>query len=219
MFVSSVGFVKHVGAVTIASADVDLGSIQLSADTVALRSVDVEADVIASELRGDTAQFNAKGFKTNVNATSEELVAKMPGVTIENGTVKAQGEDVKRVLVDGKRFFGDDAKQTLQNVPADMVENVQVYDARSNISMYSGFDDGNTEKTMNLITKKDKRKGAFGNVQGGYGTDNRYNGSTTMSMFNDAQRITLLGLTNNINQQNFSVQDLLGSMGDRKSVV
>lgn len=211
--VSLIGFVKYASQINVQSSDVALGTVTLSTDTVLLQSVNVEADVIASELKGDTAQFNAKAYKTNVNATSEELVAKMPGVTIENGTIKAQGEDVKRVLVDGKRFFGDDAKQTLQNVPADMVENVQVYDARSNISMYSGFDDGNTEKTMNLVTKKDKRKGAFGNVQGGYGSDDRYNGSVTMSSFNDAQRITLLGITNNINQQNFSVQDLLGSMG------
>ncbi|MCO6466856.1 MAG: TonB-dependent receptor [Bradyrhizobiaceae bacterium] len=211
--ISLIGYAPFTSTATVGSQPLALGSLTLSDDTVNLQAVDVEANVIASEMKGDTAQFNAKAYKTNANATSEELVTKMPGVTVENGTIKAQGEEVKRVLVDGKRFFGDDARQTLQNVPADMVDNVQVYNARTNASMYSGFDDGNTEKTMNLVTKKDRRKGAFGNVLGGYGTDDRYTGSLAANYFDDAQRITILGLTNNINQQNFNVQDLLGSMG------
>ncbi len=211
--VSMLGFAPYTMTTFVRSSDVQLGDLKLSPDTVGLRSVEVQADAIAAEMKGDTAQFNAQAFKTNQFASSEELVKKMPGITIEDGTVKAQGETVQRVLVDGRRFFGDDARSTLQNVPADMVQNVQVYDARTNISMFSGFDDGNTEKTINLITKKDKRKGAFGNVYGGYGTDQRFSGGATFNSFDGDQRITLLGLTNNINQQNFSVQDVLGSMG------
>lgn len=208
-----IGYAPYTKTINVGDADLTVDKILLAEASVDLSSVEIEGQAIASELKGDTAQFSARAYKTNVNATSEELVTKMPGVTVENGTVKAQGEEVQRVLVDGKRFFGDDARQTLQNVPADMVENVQVYNARTNISMFSGFDDGNTEKTINLVTKKDKRKGSFGNAQGGYGTDNRYNGSATYNSFDGDQRISLLGLTNNINQQNFSIQDLLGGMG------
>ncbi len=211
--VNMVGYAPLTMTTFVRNSTVDVGDLKLSLDTVQLRRVQVEADALPVQMKGDTTEFNAKAFKTNEYATSEELVKKMPGITVEDGTVKAQGEEVRRVLVDGKRFFGDDARQTLQNVPADMVEGVQVYDARSNQSMFSGFDDGGTEKTINLVTKKDKRKGAFGNAYGGYGTDERFSAGATYNAFNGPQRLTMLGLTNNINQQNFNLQDLLGSMG------
>ncbi|KAB2893505.1 MAG: hypothetical protein D8M52_05270 [Chlorobi bacterium] len=207
------GYAPLAMPVTVGSSDVELPEITLNADTLTLKNISVEADAIAVEMKGDTTQFNSKAYKTNAYASSEDLVKKMPGISIEDGTVKAQGEEVKRVLVDGKRFFGDDARQTLQNVPSDMVDNVQVYDARSSTSMFSGFDDGGTEKTINLVTKKDKRKGSFGSVYGGYGTDDRYSGGLTYNAFNDTQRLTVLGISNNINQQNFSVQDILAGMG------
>ena len=117
------------------------------------------------------------------------------------------------MLVDGKEFFGDDASATLRNLPADMVDRVQVYDRGSDQSMYSGFDDGNTQKTINLVTKSDKRNGIFGRLSGGYGTIDRYNANGMLNYFNGNQRVTVLAQTNNVNQQNFAMQDLFGLSG------
>ncbi|RPI69698.1 MAG: TonB-dependent receptor [Ignavibacteriae bacterium] len=210
---TGVGFAKYSSTIFIRDRDVSVGSVSMKRDTVGMRAVEVQGEAIAVEIRGDTTQMDARAYKTNENATAEDLVKKMPGITVENGTVRAQGEQVSRVLVDGKRFFGDDASATLKNTPADMIESVQVYDARTDISMFGGFEDGNTEKTINLKTKKDKKTGQFGKFYGGYGTDDRFNAGATYNLFDGPQRITLLGLSNNVNQQNFSVMDLMGSMG------
>lgn len=210
---TGVGFLKYTSTIFVRDRDVALGRIEMPKDTVNLKAVEVEGEAVAVEIRGDTTQMSARAYKTNENATAEDLVKKMPGITVENGVVRAQGEQVSRVLVDGKRFFGDDASATLKNTPADMVESVQIYDARTDISMFGGFEDGNTEKTINLKTKSDRKTGQFGKFYGGYGTDERWNGGATYNIFDGPTRITLLGLTNNINQQNFSPMDLFGSMG------
>jgi hypothetical protein len=182
-------------------------------DTVAMKTIEVMEDVVAIELKGDTAEFNAKAFKTNPNASAEDLVRKMPGIQVENGTVTAQGEQVRRVLVDGRRFFGDDPAGTLKTVPAEMVDKVQVYDAQTDESRYSGYDDGTKEKTMNLKIKEDKKAGQFGKYYGGYGSDERFAGGLAHNYFDGPQRLTVLGITNNINQQNFAIEDMLSSMG------
>ncbi len=142
----------------------------------------------------------------------------MPGVTVDkNGTVTAQGETVKKVTVDGRDFFGDDATATLRNLPAEVIDKIQVFDKLSDQAQLTGFDDGNTTKSINIVTKKDMRSGNFGRLFAGYGTDDRYSAGGNVSFFNNARRISLIGLTNNVNQQNFSSQDLLGvtSTGNR----
>ncbi len=210
---SFVGYRTEERTVFVRNSTVELGTVLLTSDTVALRGIEVTESVVAVEMKGDTVEFNAGAFKTNPYGSAEDLVKKMPGIQVQGGQVTAQGENVQRVLVDGRRFFGDDASGTLKNVPADMVDKVQVYDAQNDQARFSGVDDGNTEKTLNLITKKDKRSGQFGKYYGGYGTDDRWSGGASHNYFDGAQRITLLGLTNNINQQNFSISDILASMG------
>lgn len=211
--ISFVGYKPVDTLISVGDDNVDLGMFVLNQDSLLTKDVQVEAVATRVMIDGDTTSYNANAFKTTPNASSEDLVAKMPGVTIENGQVKAQGEVVQKVLVDGKEFFGDDASATLRNLPADMVDRVQVYDRGSDQSMYSGFDDGNTQKTINLITKADKRNGIFGRISGGYGTIDRYNANGMLNYFNGNQRITVLAQTNNINQQNFAMQDLFGLSG------
>lgn len=210
---SSVGYHPDERILFVRNDEVNVGTVVLTADSVTLQNVLVEAEVVAVEMSGDTTIFNAKAYKVNEYATSEDLVKKMPGITVNNGQVSAQGETVKRVLVDGRRFFGDDPQGTLKSVPADMVEKVQVYDGQTDQAKYSGFEDGETDKTLNLVTKSDRKEGQFGKVYGGYGTDKRWSAGVAQNYFNGPQRVTLLGLTNNINQQNFAVGDILSSMG------
>lgn len=162
------------------------------------------------QIKGDTTEFNADAFKVNPDASAEDLVKKMPGISVEGGKVQAEGEDVKKVLVDGKEFFGDDPTLALRTLSADMVDKVQVYDRMSDQSAFTGIDDGNGGKAINIITKKDKRNGTFGRAYAGYGTNDRYNAGFTANVMKPNARFSILGMSNNINQQNFAVEDLFG---------
>ena len=161
---------------------------------------------------GDTSEYKAAAYKTNPDANAEDLVNKMPGVTNTNGKVQVQGEDVKTVLVDGKPFFGDDPSAVLKNLPADAIDKVQVFDAKSVQSQFTGFDDGNTSKTINIITKAQYKNGLFGKVYGGYGYDNKWRGGASINSFKNERKLSFLFNSNNINEQNFSADDLLGVM-------
>jgi hypothetical protein len=134
----------------------------------------------------------------------------MPGITVVDGKVQAQGEEVKKVLVDGKPFFGDDANAVLKNIPAEVIDKVQVFDKKSDQSQFTGFDDGNSSKTINITTKPQFKNGVFGKVYGGYGYEDKYKGGATVNIFKGARRITILAQSNNINEQNFSSEDLVG---------
>ncbi|TVR80725.1 MAG: TonB-dependent receptor [Chitinophagaceae bacterium] len=188
---------------------INLGQISLSPN-LELGEIEIVAEVQPQVMRGDTTEFNAAAFKSDRDASAGDLIRKMPGIVIENGEVQAQGESVRRVLVDGEEFFGDDATIVLQNLPADMIERVQVYDRESDQSRFTGISDGNEEKTINIITRKDMSTGQFGRVFGGYGTDNHYIAGGTTNIFQGQRRISFIGLSNNINQQNFDSEDLTG---------
>jgi hypothetical protein len=194
-----------------------LRRLALDVDPRFLKEVNVEAVQIRQEQKGDTTIYNADAFKMNKDATTEDLVKKLPGVTVENGTVKHQGEDVKKVLVDGKEFFGDDVNMALKNLPAEMVDKVQVFDRASDQSFFSGFDDGSSQKTINVQTKNNKNTGTFGKIYGGGGMDDdktgRYQAGTSLNYFSGMRKISVLAMSNNINMQNFGSQDLLGVSG------
>lgn len=191
------------------NATVNFGTIYLKVSPNTLEGVVVKTSPVV--IKGDTTEFNASSFKTKPNATAEDLLKKLPGVEVDKeGTVKAQGQNVTKVLVDGKKFFGDDPKTATRNLPTDVIDKIQVYDAQSDQSAFSGFDDGNREKTINIVTKKDKRKGYFGKLSAGAGNNERFATSASVNKFNGNQQISFIGQGNNINQQNFSIQDVLG---------
>ncbi len=186
--------------------------VKLTASAKNLKEVKVEAEAVIATQNGDTTSYNSKAFKTNKDANAEDLVTKMPGVTITDGKVQAQGEDVKQILVDGKPFFGDDPNSVLKNLPAEIIDKVQVFDKKSDQAQFTGFDDGNSSKTINIVTKAQFRNGIFGKAYGGYGYPDKYKGGLVINRFKEKQRFTVLVLSNNINEQNFSSEDLLGVM-------
>lgn len=194
-------------------ADLDLGAVLLKESFVSSKDVIVDAAAVGSVQKGDTVEMNAKAFKTAKDASAEDLVQKMPGITMQDGKVQAQGEQVRQVLVDGRQFFGDDPNTALKNLPAEMIDKIQVFDMGSEQSRFTGSADPNGSKTLNIVTKRNMRNGRFGRVYGGYGDQTRYKLGTTTNLFNDDQRITILGQSNNINEQNFAVEDLVGAMG------
>ena len=188
----------------------NLGTLNLENTGKNLKELEVEAAQIRVVQKGDTTEINADAFKVNPDATAEDLVKKMPGITVDKGVVKSGGEEVKKVLIDGKEFFGDDASMALKNLPAEVVSKIQVFDRLSDQAQFSGFDDGNSRRTMNVITRRGMKNAQFGKAYAGAGTDDRFSAGTNLNFFDGNRRISVLGQSNNINQQNFSSQDLLG---------
>ena len=191
---------------------IDIGTVYMQPASTNLQDVTVVQTPI--NIKKDTVEYNASSFKTKPNAMAEDLLKKLPGVEVStDGTIKAQGEQVKRVLVDGKRFFGDDPTMATRNLPPDVIDKIQVFDDLSDQSKFTGFDDGNRVKTINITTRKDKRKGYFGKAAAGAGTDDKYDAMLNLHRFENTNQISILGQANNINKQNFSNQDILGSTG------
>lgn len=208
--VTSVGY--HKTSVLVSATDT-MVVVRMRMDTVQSKEVLIEAKVTAMQQRGDTVEMNAAAFKASKDASTEDLVQKMPGITIQDGRVQAQGEQIQQVLVDGRQFFGDDPNAALRNLPAEMVDKVQIFDQSSDQARFAGITDANARKTMNITTKKGMRNGLFGKATVGYGSTDRYKASATLNSFGGDQRVTLLFQSNNINEQNFSLDDILGAMG------
>ena len=195
---------EYTGAITV-------GTLSMAAAAVNLKTAEVTGRTPPVVQKGDTAQFDAKAFKANPDADARDLLTKMPGVTVDptTGKVLAQGEAVQRVLVDGKQFFGSDPDAVLRNLPAEAIDKVQVFDRQSDQSQFSGFNDGNTEKTINIVTKVPFRSGQFGRVVAGAGPE-RYRTSLSLNSFEGERRLSVVAQSNNVNEQNFSQEDLLG---------
>jgi len=208
--ITAVGHLRFDTVLTSIEGNTNLGVIRLLKTSDMLQEVVVKAAPAPVRQKGDTIEYNASSYKVNPDANAEDMIRKMPGVTIEQGTVKAGGEEVRKVTVDGREFFGDDATATLRNLPAEIIDKIQVFDRLSEQAQLTGFEDDQTAKGINIITKPNMRNGQFGRVYAGYGTDDRYAAGGNVSMFNGDQRISLVGMSNNINQQNFSTEDILG---------
>ncbi|EJF09447.1 hypothetical protein O71_15158 [Pontibacter sp. BAB1700] len=196
--------------VQVAQAPVNLGVLSMQEQNTRLGEVQIIGRAPLGEQKGDTSQFNAKAFKTAPDASAEDLVTKMPGVQVQDGRIQAQGEEVRQVMIDGKRYTGEDVTSAMRNISSDMIENVQIFDAQSDQAAFSGFDDGNRLKTINFITRKDRRQGYTGKISAGYGTDDRYMAGAAVNYFNNDRRITVTGLTNNINMFDFSIGETPG---------
>ncbi len=208
--ITAIGFVSHDTSIRIASTPLHIGIIRIVQGSDLLEEVVVKATPAPVRQKGDTVEYNAGSYKVNPDANAEDMVRKMPGITIEQGAVKAGGENVKKVTVDGRDFFGDDASAALRNLPAEIIDKIQVFDRMSEQAQLTGFEDDETTKGINIVTKANMRNGQFGRVYAGYGTDDRYSAGGNVTMLNGDQRISIVGQTNNVNQQNFATEDLLG---------
>lgn len=186
--------------------------IEMTEDAQLLGEVSVQGRATRAEQQGDSLLYNAEAFQVMMGSSAEDLLAKMPGIVVEGGTIQAQGEQVQKVLVDGKEFFDGDVNLAIKNLPSDVIASIEVFDKKSEQAEFTGFDDGEEVKTINIVTKGGFRQGTFGEVSGGYGTDDRYKVNGNLNFFNDDRRISVLGMSNNVNQQNFSQEDLAGVM-------
>ncbi|MEM6724270.1 MAG: outer membrane beta-barrel protein [Bacteroidota bacterium] len=194
--------------------DLELAPILIAKENTLLDEIVVKDEIIPIRINNDTVEYAARAFGTQPNDKVEDLLRKLPGLEVDReGNIKAQGEDIGRVLVDGKEFFGDDPKMATKNLPADAVDKVQVFDRASDFAEFSGIDDGQEEKTINLQLKEDKKNGYFGEVTAGYGTDDRFEGGLSLNRFGGKSQLSILANSNNINEQAFSFQDYINFMG------
>lgn len=212
LLVSYQGFetAKKVFSITGEKPVVDLEQVKMQQAYKTLGEVVVKEEA-PIRVSGDTIGYRADAFKTKPNATVEDLLKKLPGVQVErDGTVKAGGENVQKVYVDGKEFFGTDPKLATKNLTADMVDQVEVFDDMSEQAKFSKIDDGSRSKSINLKLKKDKKKGLFGKAYAGYGTDNRYDAGVSSNLFKGATQVSVIAKTNNTNNVGFTVSDMMG---------
>jgi hypothetical protein len=210
--VSFVGYKTTKQRIEIKNRSSEFIKIELSPKAIRTKEVEITSKIPTVEQKSDTLIYNATAFKINKDANAQDLLTKMPGIEVQNGQVQAHGQNVQKVLVDGKQYFGEDPNAALRNLPAEVIDKIQVFDQQSEQAQFTGFDDGNNSKTINIVTRNKVKQGSFGKISGGYGNENMYRESLNLNLFNDDQRITILGLTNNVNEQNFSSEDLLGMM-------
>jgi hypothetical protein len=200
--------------ISAASQVKDFGVLQLARNYKLMDEV-VIVDDAPIKVKGDTLEFKADAFKSSKpNAMVEDLLKKIPGVEVDKeGGVKAQGEQVQKVYVDGKEFFGTDPKLATKNLSQDMVESVQVFDDMSEQAKFTKIDDGSRTKAINIKLKKDKKHGTFGKAMAGVGTNDRYDASLSLNRFNGPRQISVIGAANNLNKQGFSFSDVSSAMG------
>ncbi len=196
----------------------DSGSMTLPPLPMVLKSKLLETVVVngsrgAVRIKGDTTEFNADSFRTEAGASVEDLLKKLPGIQVDrNGKITAQGETIKKVLVDGEEFFGDDPTLVTQNLKADMVDKVQVYDKKSDQATFTGIDDGQREKTINLKLKNGKKNGYFGRATASTGTDGYYDEELMANYFKNKEKIAAYGIISNTGKTglNWSERDNYG---------
>ena len=190
---------------------VNVGKLELSDGAIELGEAVVIGKAPEVTVRNDTVEYNADSYKVAEGSVLEDLLKKMPGVEVDSeGKITVNGKEVKKVMVDGKEFFSDDPKVASKNLPAKMIDKLQVLDKKSDMAQMTGFDDGEEETVINLTVKPGMKQGWFGNAYGGYGSKDRYEGNAMVNRFVNNDQITFMGGTNNTNNMGFS--DLASTM-------
>jgi Outer membrane protein beta-barrel family/CarboxypepD_reg-like domain len=211
---SYVGFMPVWKKIAVAGDEINIGNVNM-VDVKLAGNVTVNAKRPPVVMNNDTLEFNTENFKTQPNAVVEDLLKKLPGVTIDaDGTVRVNGEKVNRVFVNGKDFFNGDPKMATKNLDADAVDKVQVFDKKSDQSEFTGVDDGNSQKAINLKLKKDRNHALFGRATAGAGTNDRFEVQSNINKFNGDQQLSFIGMANNTNKQGFSIGDVLNFTGE-----
>ncbi|MDO9633616.1 MAG: TonB-dependent receptor [Paludibacter sp.] len=204
LVVSSVGYLDYKESVVMDKKDIIFKNIQLQENVLALKELEVMGTAAQLVVRGDTLEYNATAFKVQENAVVEDLLKKLPGVEITaEGKITVNGQEIKKIRVDGKKFFDGDIEMATKNLPAEMIEKIQVLEQKSDMAQLTGFEDEDTERIINLTTKSNRRKGVFGNVNGGAGLDLedfiRYDANANINIMQGDAQTSIVGGANNVN--------------------
>ncbi|MGB1219657.1 MAG: carboxypeptidase-like regulatory domain-containing protein, partial [Flavobacteriales bacterium] len=191
--VSFVGFNSISKLIEVKDAEIQLDRFFISENSSVLSAVELTSERAPVQIRKDTIEFNANAFKTKKDATVEDLLKKLPGVEIDkDGVITVNGTEVKKIMVNGKTFFGDDPTIATKNLTKDMIESVQISDSKTKDQAFTGDKGNPDEKMINLTIKKEKNKGDFGRIAAGLGTDKRYEAAGLYNHFDNDQRISVL---------------------------
>lgn len=175
-----------------------LDSVLLQSSFQSMGGIVITVPRRQAAVRNDTTEFNASAYRVRANGTTEDLFKKVPGLEVDkSGTVKAQGEQVAQIYVDGKPFMGSDLKTVMENFPADVIDKIQVIDKKSDQALATGVEDGQHTKIINITLKKNRKRGVFGNDYLGGGTDGRYEAKTNTNLFNNNRKLTIVAGGNN----------------------
>ena len=187
------------------TAPVRLGTLEMTDGSVRLQVAVITGKAPEVVVRNDTTEYNADSYKVTEGSVLEDLLKKMPGVEVDSeGKVTVNGKEIKKIMVDGKEFFSDDPKIASKNLPAKMIDKVQVLDKKSDMAKMTGFDDGEEETVLNLTVKPGMKQGWFGNAYAGYGSKDRYEGNAMVNRFYNNDQLTFMGGLNNTNNMGFS---------------
>lgn len=212
--------IRKIASTDFSNPVLDLGRLAMEPVSKELEELVIKGEKAPVTVKKDTIEFNAGSFRVKQNANVEDLLKKMPGIEVEtDGSIRAQGEQVQRVMVDGREFFGRDPKLATRNLPADAIDKVQVFDKKSDQAVFTGIDDGQREKTINLELKEEKRNGAFGNMMAGAGTDDRFQARASINKFAKGEQLSFLGMGNNVNEQGFSMDDYMNFSGGSQQMM
>lgn len=203
--VSCVGFKNYTKRITVSGGkDVALGKINMSADAIMLQGATVTANVAKVQAKGDTLEYNAAAYRTPEGSAIEELVKRLPGVTVsEDGKITHNGKEVKKILVDGKEFMTGDTQTAMKNLPTYIIEKVRAYDEKSDLAKVSGIDDGEEQTVLDFSVKRGMNKGVFSNIDLAGGTEDRYSARGMGALFQDNTKVMLFANANNTNDQGF----------------
>ncbi len=229
MVVTFIGYKDLTKQFRISGESISLGKLTMSEDAKRIETVVKTVKALRTSQNGDTLSYSAGAFKVSNDADVEGLLKKMPGITITNGAVEAQGETIQKIFVDGKEFFGEDVSTAIKSLPAEAVDRIEVFNKLSDQAEFSGMDDGEGYKAINIVTKEGMRQGQFGKMYAGAGYEPDWKKNNAkdfakghkwivggnINFFQGDARVSLIGLFNNVNQQNFSFEDILGVSGQQ----
>lgn len=213
--ISFIGYETKIIPIKKSNHDIDLGNILLKNIGNLLNDVVVKADKEPISVKKDTLEFDATVLKPQANDNLEDLVKKVPTLEIdENGVLKTQTKTIRKVMVDGKEFFGNDPNLALKNLPAEAIEKIQVIEKKTDAAEFAGIDDGEREVILNVSLKKTHKKGTIGFASAGWfpkveaDKNDYYNLKTSINRFSSKNQFSVIGFYNNINLQGFTPQDV-----------
>ena len=226
VLITFIGYKDVTKQFRITGESLSLGKVMMTEQAERIETVVKTVKALRTSQQGDTLSYSAGAFKVSNDADVEGLLKKMPGITITNGAVEAQGETIQKIFVDGKEFFGEDVSTAIKSLPAEAVDRIEVFNKLSDQAEFSGMDDGEGYKAINIVTKENMRQGQFGKMYAGYGYEpnsddelakgHKWIIGGNVNFFHGDSRISLIGLFNNVNQQNFSFEDILGVSGQQQ---
>lgn len=216
--ITSVGYKPTVRRIMMTQGkDLAMGKININAEAIMLKAATVTAMAKKVVLKEDTFVYNSAAYRTPEGSTIEELVKRLPGAEVsDDGSIKINGKEVKKILVDGKEFMTGDTKTALKNLPTSIIDKIKAYDEKSDLAKVTGIDDGEEETVLDFGVKRGMNKGLIANMDLSIGTKQRYSERGMAAYFNDRNRLMLFASANNTNDMGFPGGGGPGGWGPNK---